>query len=88
MSSELRVGLAGLGNVGGGVAQVLRDNSRALEWRAGRSIRLMAVSARDRGKDRGLDLSGIPFEPDALALAERDDVDVVVVDLHDSGPSG
>jgi homoserine dehydrogenase len=78
MSSELRVGLAGLGNVGGGVAQVLRDNSRALEWRAGRPIRLTAVSARDRGKDRGFDLSGIPFEPDALALAERDEVDVVV----------
>jgi homoserine dehydrogenase len=78
VTGELRVGLAGLGTVGAGVAQVLRGNSRALAWRGGRAIRLTAVSARDTGKDRGFDLAGIPFESDALALAEREDVDVVV----------
>ena len=78
MSDAVRVGLAGLGNVGGGVASVLRDNARALAWRAGRNIQITSVSARDRTKDRGIDLTGVPFEPDALALAERGDVDVVV----------
>lgn len=78
MSDVIRVGLAGLGTVGAGVAKVLNDNARALYWRAGKEIRIVAISARDRVKDRGLDLSGIAYEQDALALAERDDVDVIV----------
>jgi homoserine dehydrogenase len=74
----LRVGLAGLGTVGAGVAKVLVDRARALSWRAGRGIAIAAVSARERAKDRGLDLSGVAFERDPLAIAERKDVDVVV----------
>ena len=78
MSNDLRVGLAGLGTVGGGVAKVLTDRARALAWRAGRAIRITAISARDRNRDRGLNLRDAVFETDPLALAERDDVDVVV----------
>jgi homoserine dehydrogenase len=78
MTEPLKVGLAGLGTVGAGVAQVLRGHSQALSWRAGRPIAITAVSARDARRDRGVDLSGVHFEKNALALAERRDVDVVV----------
>jgi homoserine dehydrogenase len=78
MSAAVRVALAGLGTVGAGVAKVLKDNARGLCWRAGKEIAITAISARDKGKDRGFDVSGIAFEEDALALAERDDVDAVV----------
>jgi homoserine dehydrogenase len=78
VSGELRVGLVGLGTVGAGVAKVLLGHRHSLAWRAGRGLALTAVSARDKKKDRGLDLSGIAFESDAVALAERGDVDVVV----------
>ena len=78
MTGALRVGLAGLGTVGAGVAKVLFARARPLGWRAGRQIALSAVSARERAKDRGVDLSGIAFEKDPLAIAERSDVDVVV----------
>jgi homoserine dehydrogenase len=78
VSGELRVGLAGLGTVGTGVAKVLAAHRHSLSWRAGRGLALTAVSARDKAKDRGIDLSGVAFEGDALALAQRDDVDVVV----------
>jgi len=78
MSGELRAGLAGLGTVGGGVAKILTEHARALSWRAGRNIAVTAVSAKDKAKNRGIDLGGIPFEKDPLALAERSDVDVVV----------
>jgi homoserine dehydrogenase len=74
----LRAGIAGLGTVGAGVAKVLRNKCRALTQRAGRDIAITAASARDAKKDRGVDLSGVAWEKQALALAERDDVDVVV----------
>jgi homoserine dehydrogenase len=74
----LRAGIAGLGTVGAGVAKVLRNKGRALTQRAGRDIAITAASARDAKKDRGVDLSGVAWEKQALALAERDDVDVVV----------
>jgi homoserine dehydrogenase len=70
--------LVGLGTVGAGVAKVLLGHRHSLAWRAGRGLALTAVSARDKKKDRGLDLSGVAFESDAVALAERADVDVVV----------
>jgi homoserine dehydrogenase len=78
VSAPLRVGLAGLGNVGAGVAKVLRGDTTHLAWRAGRGIEITALSARDRKRDRGFDLSGVSFESDPMALVERDDVDVVV----------
>ena len=76
--SGLRVGLAGLGTVGAGVAKVLRGDTKHLAWRAGREITITAVTARERNRERGVDLAGVRFERDAMALAESDDVDVVV----------
>jgi homoserine dehydrogenase len=78
MSGELRVGLAGLGTVGAGVAKVLLTQMRPLSWRAGRGIAITAVSARDKSRSRGVELDGIAFEKDASGIAERADVDVVV----------
>src|SRR3546814_20549472 len=76
MSKALRVAIAGLGTVGAETARLLRQRREDLALRAGRSIELVAVSARDRGKPRGVDLSGIAWEADPVALARRDDVEV------------
>ena len=57
MADALRVALAGLGPVGAGVVRVLDANAELIARRAGRPIEVVAVSARDRGKDRGVDLS-------------------------------
>ncbi|WP_347302455.1 homoserine dehydrogenase [Croceibacterium sp. TMG7-5b_MA50] len=79
MAAEpLRIALAGLGTVGGGVIRLLTANGALIARRAGRPIEIVAVSARDRGKDRGVDLSRFAWEDDLALLAQRDDVDIVV----------
>lgn len=74
----LRVALAGIGVVGGGVVRLLEANRDLIARRAGRAIEIVAVSARDRHKDRGVDLSPYRWEDDMDALVAADDVDVVV----------
>ncbi len=78
MTAPLRVGLAGLGTVGAGVVALLEANAGLIERRADRAIVVTAVSARDRGRDRGVDLSRAAWVDDATQLSARDDVDVVV----------
>jgi len=78
MTQALRVALAGLGTVGGGVIKLLDVNREIVERRAGRAIEIVAVSARDRTRDRGVDLSRFEWVDDAAELAARDDIDVVV----------
>jgi len=78
MTQPLRVALAGLGTVGGGVVKLLDANAKLIERRAGRPIEVVAVSARDRSRDRGVDLSRFEWVDDAGSLGHRDDVDVVV----------
>jgi len=74
----LRVALAGLGTVGGGVIKLLDANAELIARRAGRRIEVAAVSARDRTKDRGVDLSRFAWVDDTASLAQADGVDVVV----------
>lgn len=74
----LRIALAGIGVVGGGVIRLLAANRDLIARRAGRAIEIVALSARDQTRDRGLDLSPYRWEADMAALASADDVDVVV----------
>lgn len=70
MSRPLRIAIAGLGTVGAAAFQLIRQQALPLQ--------IVAVSARDKTKDRGLDLAGIRWENDPLALASAPDIDVVV----------
>ncbi|VVT02130.1 Homoserine dehydrogenase [Sphingomonas sp. EC-HK361] len=77
MADVLRVALAGLGTVGGGVIRLLDANRELIARRAGRPIEVVAVSARDRGKDRGVDIGRFAWIDDTTALAHAE-ADVVV----------
>jgi len=72
----MRIALAGLGTVGAATVRVLRANAGLLKAR-GQEIKLVAVSARDKRKDRDCDLSGIKWVDDPLDLAYQD-IDVVI----------
>ena len=78
MAEPLRIALAGLGTVGGGVIRLIETNGALIARRAGRPLEIAAVCARDRSKDRGVDVSRYAWEDDMSLLAERADVDVVV----------
>jgi homoserine dehydrogenase len=78
LNPPLKIAVAGLGTVGTGTLQLLERHADRLAERAGRPIVVAAVSARDRRRDRGVDLSAIRWVDDAAALATIPEVDVVV----------
>ncbi|MBD0416140.1 homoserine dehydrogenase [Oryzicola mucosus] len=78
MAEALRVGIAGLGTVGASVARVLKSKSEELTRQCGREIVITAVSARDRSRDRGVDVSGVEWFDDPVALAQNADIDIFV----------
>jgi homoserine dehydrogenase len=74
----LRIGIAGLGTVGCGTLDLLRRHATALAERCGRPLEPVAVSARHRGKARPVEIGGLAWHDDPLALAADPSVDVVV----------
>ena len=78
MAEALRIGVAGLGTVGGAVLRLLESNGALLAERAGRPVEVVAVSARERGRDRGVDLRRACWHDDPMALAADPGVDLVV----------
>jgi len=78
VSEPLKVAVAGLGTVGVGLLKVLGGNTGILAARAGRPIRVVAVSARNRAKDRGVSLSGMDWYDDPAAMAREVKAEAVV----------
>jgi homoserine dehydrogenase len=77
-AQPLTVAIAGLGTVGAGAMRLLTQNAGVIERRAGRPIRVVAVSARDRSRDRGVDLGPIAWFGDAVAMAHEAPAEVFV----------
>ena len=77
MTTSLRVALAGLGTVGTGVIRLIEENCDLIARRAGRPVEIVAVSARDRARDRGIDLSAYRWIDDMGAFAGDDGIDAV-----------
>lgn len=78
MTAPLRVALAGLGTVGGGVAKVLAEEKARIADRCGRAIEITAISSRTRAKAEGLPLSGAHWFDDARVMARDAKADVIV----------
>ena len=74
----VRVGLLGLGTVGGGTVTVLSRNSEEIARRAGRRIMLSHVAARNLERADELNLTNVRLTEDAFAVASDPEVDVVV----------
>lgn len=77
MTRPFRIGLAGLGTVGGGVVELLAAHGERLAERTGRRFEIAAVSARDRSRHAGLPLGAARWYDDAVAMAADPGLDVV-----------
>lgn len=73
--SEMRVAIAGLGTVGTSLLRILAEEGAG---RAPRPLTVTAVSARNRSRDRGIDISRYAWFDDPVAMAASDDADVFV----------
>ena len=78
MIPPLKLGIAGVGTVGASLVRLLSGQRDALAARCGRPVEVVAVSARNGGKDRGVDLGGLRWVADPVALASDPGIDVFV----------
>ncbi len=85
MADALKIGIAGLGTVGASLVRILQDRREMLATTCGRAIEITAVTARDRSKDRGVDLSKAAWFDDAVSLAANADIDVFIELMGGSG---
>ncbi len=76
MNNPLRLGVAGLGTVGGGVLDEIHDNGKLIAERAGREVAITAVCAKEIPNQQ--DVSSFKWYDDAMELANSSDIDVFV----------
>ena len=77
-TNPLRIALVGLGTVGTGVIKLINENGAMIAQRSGRSVEIVAVSAREKGRDRGVNLAEYQWLEELGALATNPDIDCVV----------
>ncbi len=74
----MKIGIAGVGTVGVGVIKILQQHTRLLNDRAGATFEIVAVSGRDRTKNRSVSLDGMTWYDNAVDLARDPEVEMVL----------
>jgi len=82
----VKVGVLGLGTVGGGTVNVLKRNAAEIARRAGREIIITRASARDLNKARICDTQGIALTTDPLEIINDPEIDIVLELIGGAGP--
>src|SRR6218665_3335170 len=78
MADALKIGIAGLGTVGASLAKILVERRDMLTTTCGRPIEIVAITARSKGRDRGVDLSSAEWFDEPVALARDAEIGVFV----------
>ena len=76
--TTVRVGLLGLGTVGGGTVNVLARNGAEIARRCGRDIEVVTACARDLAKPRSCSTDGLRLTEHPRQVVDDPEVDVVV----------
>lgn len=75
---QVGVGIVGFGTVGAGVAEGLLEGAALLTRRCGVEVQLRAIADLDITTDRGVTVPASILSTDALALIQREDIDIIV----------
>lgn len=78
MKEKIKVGLLGLGTVGTGVVELLRQNQELIQQKTGTSILVTKAVVSNLSKDRGIDLSDIELSTDPNFVLNDSNIDIVV----------
>ncbi len=76
--SQVKIGLLGLGTVGGGTVNVLKRNAQEISRRAGKEIVVVHAAARDLSKPRICDTDGIKLTTNPAEVVDDPEVEIVV----------
>lgn len=74
----VKIGVLGLGTVGGGTVNVLKRNAQEISRRAGRDIVVTRASARDLSRDRICDTQGITLSTDPYEIINDPEIDIIL----------
>ena len=83
----VKIGLLGLGTVGGGTYTVLQRNAEEIARRAGRGIIVSHASIRNRARIEALGLRDVRLSEDPFAVVDDPEIEVVVELLGGSDPA-
>lgn len=75
--NAVKIGMIGLGTVGGGVLAVLQRNAEEITRRAGREMQVLVAVVRDKNKARDLPLA-IPLTTDLAEVVQHPQVEIVI----------
>jgi homoserine dehydrogenase len=85
MTEPVRIGLLGIGTVGGGTYRVLERNREEITRRAGRRIEIAWVCARDQERARAVVGPDVPVVDDAVRAAADPATEIVVETIGGTG---
>lgn len=74
----VKVGILGLGTVGGGTVNVLKRNAAEIARRAGREIIVTRASAKDLSKQRICDTQGIALTTDPFEIINDPEIEIIL----------
>jgi homoserine dehydrogenase len=74
----IRVGLLGIGTVGGGTWEVLNRNADEIQRRAGRAIQITKVADKDLSRSKKITKGKAKLSADAFEVVRAKDIDIVV----------
>jgi len=82
----VKVGVLGLGTVGGGTVNVLKRNAAEIARRAGREIIITRASAKDLNKPRICDTQGIALTTDPYEIINDPEIEIILELIGGAGP--